>query len=97
MLIMPCLVTPRARIRFWRGLAGDSVQLGEDVFLECEVAANPAVYNVTWRHNVGTTPRAPNKPSRRTLRNLREGSLEPTVMPIHTINADCRASGCLRM
>ena len=53
--MMPCLVTPRARIRFWRGLAGDSVQLGEDVFLECEVAANPAVYNVTWRHNVRPT------------------------------------------
>ena len=45
-------VTPRAKIRFWRNLEWNNIHLGDDVFLECEVQANPAVYNVTWRHNV---------------------------------------------
>ena len=45
-------VTPRAKIRFWRNLEWNNIHLGDDVFLECEVQANPTVYNVTWRHNV---------------------------------------------
>ena len=49
-------VTPRAKIRFWRNLEWNNIHLGDDVFLECEVAANPAVYNVTWRHNVSVEP-----------------------------------------
>ena len=45
-------VTPRAKIRFWRNLVWTSIHLGDDVYLECDVEANPSVYNVTWRHNV---------------------------------------------
>ena len=30
----------------------NSIQLGDDVYLECYIQANPQVYNVTWRHNV---------------------------------------------
>ena len=29
-----------------------SIHLGEDVYLECDIKANPPVYNVTWRQNV---------------------------------------------
>ena len=45
-------VTPRARIRFWRNLLVSNIHRGEDVYFECDIKANPAVYNVTWRHNV---------------------------------------------
>ena len=45
-------VTPRARIRFWRNLVVSNIHRGEDVYFECDIKANPAVYNVTWRHNV---------------------------------------------
>ena len=45
-------VTPRAKIRFWRNLMVSSIHLGEDVYLECDIKANPPVYNVTWRQNV---------------------------------------------
>ena len=29
-----------------------NIHRGEDVYFECDIKANPAVYNVTWRHNV---------------------------------------------
>ena len=29
-----------------------NIHLGDDVYLECDIQANPAIYNVTWRHNV---------------------------------------------
>ena len=45
-------VTPRAKIRFWRNLLVNSIHLGEDVYFECDIKANPPVYNVTWRQNV---------------------------------------------
>ena len=45
-------VTPIAKIKYWRNLVSSNIQLGEDVYFECEIRANPATYNVTWRHNV---------------------------------------------
>ena len=46
------LVTPIAKIKYWRSLVSSDIHLGDDVYFECEIMANPATYNVTWRHNV---------------------------------------------
>ena len=45
-------VTPIAKIKYWRSLVSSDIHLGDDVYFECEITANPATYNVTWRHNV---------------------------------------------
>lgn len=45
-------VTPIAKIKYWRSLISSNIHLGDDVYFECEITANPATYNVTWRHNV---------------------------------------------
>ena len=51
-IILYLAVTPIATIKYWRSLVSSDIHLGDDVYFECEIRANPATYNVTWRHNV---------------------------------------------
>lgn len=43
---------PVAVLSFGLGLDPKGIEEGNDVYFECNVRANPASYNITWRHNV---------------------------------------------
>jgi len=49
--ILDIKFTPIAKIKYWRSLVSSDIHLGDDVYFECEIMANPTTYNVTWRHN----------------------------------------------
>ena len=33
-------------------IAKTNIHQGDNVYFECDITANPATYNVTWRHNL---------------------------------------------
>jgi hypothetical protein len=48
----PPSVAPRITLSFGANIDHDNIVEGNDVYFECHIEANPAVYKVEWRKNV---------------------------------------------
>ena len=43
---------PKARLSLGSSIDPDAISEGNDVYMDCEIRANPRVYKVEWYHNV---------------------------------------------
>ena len=46
---------PKVRLSLGSSIDPDAISEGNDVYMDCEIRANPRVYKVEWSHNVSFT------------------------------------------
>ena len=47
---------PRVKLNLGSGIDRNRISEGQDVYMDCEVRANPRIYKVEWIHNVSYIP-----------------------------------------
>ena len=45
---------PRVRLSLGSNIDPEAISEGNDVYMDCEIRANPRVYKVEWSHNVNS-------------------------------------------
>ena len=45
---------PKVKLKLGNGLDRDRISEGQDVYMDCDIRANPPIYKVEWLHNVST-------------------------------------------
>ena len=43
---------PRVKLNLGNGIDRNRISEGQDVYMDCEIRANPRIYKVEWIHNV---------------------------------------------
>ena len=43
---------PRVKLNLGNGINRNKISEGQDVYMDCDVRANPRIYKVEWIHNV---------------------------------------------
>ena len=43
---------PRVKLNLGNGIDRKRISEGQDVYMDCEIRANPRIYKVEWIHNV---------------------------------------------
>ena len=47
---------PKVKLNLGSGIDRNRISEGQDVYMDCEVRANPRIYKVEWIHNVSYMP-----------------------------------------
>ena len=45
---------PKVRLSLGSSIDPEAISEGNDVYMDCEIRANPKAYKVEWSHNVST-------------------------------------------
>ena len=43
---------PRVKLNLGNGINRNKISEGQDVYMDCDIRANPRIYKVEWIHNV---------------------------------------------
>ena len=69
---------PRVKLNLGSGIDRNQISEGQDVYMDCEIRANPRFYKVEWIHNVSS------------ISNIHEIEDKSLFIPIDNHTKACR-------